>query len=186
MTQDGNTTCQGPAAASPQPPTMSAQKSRWRPVIYEHMLAARAPHAHSTGQGPRLRVRTRPEAPTSLPGWGHRRRAALCLPPQQGQRGGGLSHHLPKTNTPSPPSGPGLETFFPGRLSSSTLGRHTLGKVRGHGWSQRPLDGLGNLSGVAPAESKLEGATPGVQSPRLWLIGRQRSLCRHGDASFSE
>lgn len=155
------------------------------PVIYEHKLAARAPHAHSTGQGPRLRVRTRPEAPTSLPGWGHRRRAALCLP-QQGQRGGGLSHHLPKTNTPSPPSGPGLETFFPGRLSSSTLGRHTLGKVRGHGWSQRPLDGLGNLSGVAPAESKLEGATPGVQSPRLWLIGRQRSLCRHGDASFSE
>lgn len=85
-------------------------------MVYEHMLAARAPHAHthSTGQDPRVRVR--PEAPTYLPGWGHRRRAVLCLPPQQGQQGGGLSHHLPKmeTETPSPPSGPGLETFFQG------------------------------------------------------------------------
>ena len=57
MTQDGNTTRQGPAAASPQPTTMSAQKSCWKPVIYEHMLAASAPHAHthSTGQDPRVR-----------------------------------------------------------------------------------------------------------------------------------
>lgn len=72
---------------------------------------------------------------------------------------------------------PGPGDLLPGRLSLSTLGRHTLGKVRGHGRSQRPLDGLGSLSGGAPAESRLEGATPGVQSPRLWLIGCQRSLC---------
>ena len=36
---------------------MSAQKSCWKPVIYKHMLAASAPHAHthSTGQDPRVR-----------------------------------------------------------------------------------------------------------------------------------
>ena len=84
---------------------------------------------------------------------------------------------------PLPYSGPCLETF-PGRLSLSTLGRH--GKVRGHRRSQRPLDGLGSLSGRAPAESSLEWATPGVRSPRLRLIGRQRSVCRYGDALFSE
>lgn len=100
-----------------------------------------------------MRARKRPEAPTFLLGWGHR---------LEGRRVSRLNRDsgVGTCPTTSPgwrrlPSGPGLETF-PGRLGSFTLGRHTLGKVRGNRRSQRPLDGLRSLPGRAPGESSLE------------------------------
>lgn len=43
-----------------------------------------------------MRARKRPEAPTFLLGWGHRLEGRRVSRLKQGQRGGGLSHHLPR------------------------------------------------------------------------------------------
>lgn len=130
-----------------------------------------------------MRARKRPEAPTFLLGWGHR---------LEGHRVSRLNRDsgVGACPTTSPgrrrlPSGPGLETF-PGRLGSFTLGRHTLGKVRGHRRSQRPLDGLRSLSGRASAESVWSEQPQGAEPSPAAHWPPEISGCRYGDALLAE